>query len=67
MPKIRELREQHGWTQFDLAVKVGVQPSTVHTWERRGRLPNVRHLRKLAEVFDVRMEDITFEEAGDAE
>jgi transcriptional regulator with XRE-family HTH domain len=64
MPTIKELRVQHGLTQFELAVKVGVTPSTVYTWEKRRRKPNVDHLRRLAEFFGVAMEEIEFEESG---
>jgi transcriptional regulator with XRE-family HTH domain len=65
MPTIKQLREKHGLTQFQLAVKAGVTPSTVYSWERRRRKPTVDHLRKLAEVFDVSMESIEFEAADD--
>jgi transcriptional regulator with XRE-family HTH domain len=64
MATVRELREQRGWSQFELAVKTGVTPATIYNWETRRRKPTIDHLRKLAEVFGVRMEDIDFEEAG---
>jgi transcriptional regulator with XRE-family HTH domain len=63
MQTIREFREQHGWTQFELAVKAGVTPSTVSNWERGIFEPKVSQLRKLAELFGVRMDDIELVES----
>ncbi len=67
MPKrtIRELREAQGWTQLELANKLGVTPATVYTWERGKFDPRASQLRKLALAFGVRMDDLAL--AGDAE
>ena len=32
--KIKTLREKRGWTQLDLATRLGVEQSTVSRWER---------------------------------
>ena len=60
MPKrtIRELREAQGWTQLELANKLGVTPTTVYTWERGKFDPRASQLRKLAVAFGVSMDDI---------
>ena len=42
------LRKQHGWTQGDLAVKLGVPQSQVAAFEQGKDLPNA----KLAEWFE---------------
>lgn len=67
MPKrtIRELREGQGWTQLELANKLGVTPATVYTWERGKFDPRASQLRKLALAFGVSMDDIAL--AGDEE
>jgi transcriptional regulator with XRE-family HTH domain len=31
---IREFREDRGWSQFELAGRVGVTPSAIYNWER---------------------------------
>ena len=36
--RLRELREAKGLKPHELAVKLGVDPSTVYAWERRGGL-----------------------------
>ena len=64
MKTIRELREEQGWSQFDLAVKTGVTPGTVGNWERGQNEPKVTQLRRLARVFGVSMDDI---DVGDRE
>ncbi|MEA2586149.1 MAG: helix-turn-helix protein, partial [Thermomicrobiales bacterium] len=38
---VRELRRERGWTQFELALKVGVQPQAVYLWESGRRTPQV--------------------------
>ena len=55
---IRELRQERGWTQFELALKVGVRPQAVYYWEHGRRLPLVPQLRKLAAVFGVPSDEI---------
>jgi DNA-binding XRE family transcriptional regulator len=59
MTTIRELRRQRAWTQFDLAVAVGVQPQTVYLWESGRRQPQVAQMRRLGEVFGLCSDRIT--------
>jgi transcriptional regulator with XRE-family HTH domain len=58
MKTIRELREERGWSQFELAVRAGVTPGTVGNWERGKTEPKATQLRRLAEVFAVAMDTI---------
>ena len=41
MKTIRALRQEQGWTQFELALRVGVQPQAVYLWESGRRTPQV--------------------------
>ena len=67
MKTIRNLREAQGWTQLELAVKLGVTPVTVYNWERGKYEPGVSKLRALAQTFGVSMDDITLvDEQGKA-
>jgi DNA-binding XRE family transcriptional regulator len=61
MRTIREYRRERSWTQFQLALAVGVQPQTIYLWESGRRLPQVPQLRKLGEVFGVCSDDIALE------
>ncbi len=58
MKTIRALRQARGWTQFELALAVGVQPQTVYLWESGRRLPQVPQMRKLGEVFELCSDEI---------
>ena len=59
---IRQLREELGLTQLELANKLDVTPATVYTWERGRNEPRVSQLRKLADLFGVLMDDIALPE-----
>lgn len=58
MKTIRALRRERGWTQFELALMVGVQPQTVYLWEHGRRTPMVPQLRKLGEIFGMCSDEI---------
>ncbi len=58
MKTVRELRQNRGLTQADLAHELGVAPSTVYTWESGKVIPSVVQLRHLAEFFNVSSDDI---------
>jgi putative transcriptional regulator len=55
---IRELREAKGWSQLELANRLGVTPSTVYNWERGRSEPTASTLRRIARTFEVSMDDI---------
>jgi transcriptional regulator with XRE-family HTH domain len=50
---IRELREAHGLTWWQLANRVAVSESTVYSWENGRAQPTRVHLAELAAVFGV--------------
>jgi DNA-binding XRE family transcriptional regulator len=58
MKTIRELRRERGWTQFQLALAIGVQPQTIYLWESGRRQPQVFQMRNLGEVFGICSDDI---------
>ena len=58
MKTIRALRQERGWTQFELALAVGVQPQTIYLWESGRRLPQVMQMRKLGDVFGLCSDEI---------
>lgn len=58
MVTIRELRRQRGWTQFQLALAVGVQPQTIYLWESGRRQPQVSQMRKLGQIFELCSDEI---------
>ena len=58
MKTIRQLRQDQGWTQFELALRVGVQPQAVYLWETGRRMPQVPQLRRLGQVFGICSDEI---------
>jgi DNA-binding XRE family transcriptional regulator len=59
---LREQRELKGWTQEDLAEKIGAAPKSVSRWES-GMLPSLYHRRKLCEVFGKSPHELGFTRA----
>ena len=62
---IRTLRQEQGWTQFELALRVGVQPQAVYLWESGRRMPQVPQLRKLVQLFGICSDEILLESASE--
>lgn len=55
---IKQLREDKGWTQEELANKLFIVRETVSKWERGKRVPEIETLKQLAEVLNVSIEEI---------
>lgn len=51
--RIKKLRKARGFTQFDLAEKVGLAESTISLLEAGKRKPSLQAINKLAEIFNV--------------
>lgn len=66
MKTIRQLRQEQGWTQFELALRVGVQPQAVYLWESGRRMPQAPQLRKLGQLFGICSDEIVLEPASDS-
>ena len=51
--KITELRLSFGWTQVQLAQKLGITKQTVSNWENDNIQPSIDMLVKLSKIFNV--------------
>ena len=51
--RICELRISFGWTQVQLAQKLGVTKQTVSNWENDNIQPSIEMLIKLSNVFNI--------------
>lgn len=51
--KIIEERKKNGWTQEDLAQKLGVSRQSVSKWESAGAIPDLKKIIQLAYLFGV--------------
>ena len=58
MKTIAELRKERGWTQLELAIKLGVTPATIYNWERGRNEPRASQFRDIARTFGVSMDSI---------
>lgn len=66
--RLRNLREAHGWSQADLAMRLWVENDyddhitsrVVGRWERNGALPSLKHQQDLCALFHVDAEALGF-------
>lgn len=55
---IAELRKKQGMTQAELAEKLGITDKAVSKWERDLSFPDVNSIPKLAEIFNVTVDEL---------
>ncbi len=48
---LKQAREERGWSQKDVAEKIGTDPKTVSRWERRVAYPSPFFRQKLSDLF----------------
>lgn len=53
MNRIKELREENGWTQTQLGKLVGVERTTISNYEREDRQLTASVINQLCDLFDV--------------
>ena len=51
--RLRELREERGLTQAELAERLGIARNSIFSYETSRRVPDIEVLAKLAEFFEV--------------
>jgi putative transcriptional regulator len=62
--RVRELRARFKWTQQDLADSVGITRQTVGLIEKGDYAPSVALALKIAQSFNVSVEDVFYLEEG---
>lgn len=58
--RLKELREQKGWSQGDLAEKLGVKRTSVANYEQGISFPPLPALEKLATLFGVSLDGLVW-------
>ncbi len=58
MNKIKEKREEKGWTQEELAKRLNVSRTAVVKWETGAAMPTVKRLVNLADLFGCSIDDL---------
>jgi transcriptional regulator with XRE-family HTH domain len=61
--RIKELRKIHDWTQSNLAEKLGVENKMISYYENKKSIPNAETLVKIAEIFNVSIDYLLFDDA----
>ncbi len=56
--KLRRERELRGWSQADVATRIGSDPKNVGRWERGEGLPGPYYRQKLVELFGKNAEEL---------
>jgi putative transcriptional regulator len=56
--RVRELREQHGWSQGDLAERLGVSRQTINAIETGKYDPSLPLAFRIAWLFEVTIEGV---------
>lgn len=55
---IIKLRDEHGWTQEELAEMLGVSRSTIAKWESGRGIPTIGNIIALSEIFGVTIDSL---------
>ncbi len=56
--RIADRRRAHGWTQGQLADRMGVSPQAVSKWEHGYACPDLRVLDELADELEIGIEEL---------
>lgn len=61
--RIAQLRKQNGWSQTELARKIGASREAIGKYERNEALPSVETAKKIADAFSVTVDYLVDETA----
>jgi transcriptional regulator with XRE-family HTH domain len=59
--KLRQQRQQHQWTQAELAERLFVSMKTISNWENGRTVPDVEALLQLSKVYAISLDDLLTE------
>lgn len=65
--KIKELRADRGWSQEQMAEKLGVSRQAITKWETGGGAPDIENLAAIAQLFGVSTDVLIFGGNADGE
>lgn len=65
--KIMELRKKNGWSQEELAEKMGVSRQSVSKWESAQSVPDLNKILVLGQIFGVSTDYLLKDEIGEEE
>lgn len=59
--KLRQQRQQHDWTQAELAERLFVSVKTISNWENGRTVPDVEAMLQLSKVYAISLDDLLTE------
>ncbi len=62
--RIKELRDQLGMSQSELALILQTSRATINAWESGSAIPHIRHIVLMANLFKVTTDSLINEEYG---
>jgi transcriptional regulator with XRE-family HTH domain len=62
--RVKQLRNQQGWSQGDLAERIGADPAQISRYENGRITPSADALVRLAETFDVSCDYLLIDDAA---
>ncbi len=63
---LKLLRKQYGYTQEQIAEKLGVSRQTIAKWERGECLPDIENVIALADIYEVTIDSLVRNMAADS-
>ena len=63
---LKLLRHQYGYTQEQIAEKLGVSRQTIAKWERGECLPDIENVIALADIYEVTIDSLVRNMAADS-
>ena len=63
--RLRQLRARFGWSQYEVASKIGVSQSLLAAWENGRSAPSSVYLRSLALLYGVSVDEIVGNDAAE--
>lgn len=61
--RVKHMRNEHGWSQGDLAERIGADPAQISRYENGRITPSADALIRLAETFDVSCDYLLLDDA----
>lgn len=62
--RITQLRKQKGWSQTELAKKIGASREAIGKYERNEAVPSVETAKKIADAFEVTLDYLVNEDGN---
>ena len=66
LARITQLRQERGWTEYELAKRSGLPQSTISTWYSKNMLPTIASLECICRGFGITLSQFFLEDGEGA-